>query len=96
MTTIFKYKVTGEENIAYIRGRIFQIQIHDGADIISARVQHGNLCVWAKINTESKLVTRNVYVIGTGCDMTDVIDKDVKFIDTIFLYEGYLVYHIFA
>ena len=98
MITIYKYQVESADNFGGLFCCSFPIEMPEGAEVLSAKIQHGVLCVWAKVNTENKqMTTRKIFVIGTGYDIESVIDKDdVKFIDTIFLSDGFLVYHIFA
>lgn len=96
MITVYKYQIESASNFGGLSSNVFPIEMPKDAEILSARIQHGVLCLWAKVNTENEEITRNVFVIGTGYDISDVNENGAKFIDTIFLSDGFLVYHIFA
>ena len=97
MITVYKYQVESASNFGGLSSCVFPIEMPKYAEILSARIQHGVLCLWAKVNTENETITRNIFVIGTGYDISEATNEnDAKFIDTIFLSDGFLVYHIFA
>lgn len=65
-----------------------------GAMVISAHSQHNKMCVWAIVDPEeTELEDITFVILGTGInfDMTD----NLRFIDTLYLDNGYLVFHIF-
>lgn len=96
MITVYKYQVESAANFGGLSS-VFPIEMPKDAEILSARIQHGVLCLWAKVNTGNETITRNVFVIGTGYDISEAANENgAKFIDTIFLSDGFLVYHIFA
>lgn len=97
MITVYKYQVESAANFGGLGYCTFPIEMPEGAEILSARIQHGVLCLWAKVDTGNETITRNVFVIGTGYDISEATNENgAKFIDTIFLSDGFLVYHIFA
>ena len=63
------------------------------SEILSAKEQFGDICIWVKVDLgESTLESRKFVIYGTG----HKIDKDnLKFIDTVLLFNGSFVLHVF-
>lgn len=65
------------------------------AKIISVGNQNENLCLWYITNTQIEdSETVVVHIIGTGRELK--IDKPVKFIGTVLMMGGQLVWHVFV
>ena len=63
------------------------------SEILSVKEQFGDICIWVKVDLgESTLESRKFVIYGTG----HKIDKDnLKFIDTVLLFNGSFVLHVF-
>ena len=70
------------------------IRIPIGAEILTAQLQDGNLCLWAVVDADSKALTepRFIQIYGTGHSMVGT-SLDRKYIATIQI--GWAVYHVF-
>jgi hypothetical protein len=58
MMTIWKYSLTLLDEQ--------QIQIPEGAKILSVQIQNDEICIWALVDTERPKETRSIGIIGTG------------------------------
>lgn len=104
MNTIYKYTIDSIENIVSDNNKVgYVIEMPFNSKILSAKVQNGNLCIWAMVDPNCELETRTVFVIGTGWPLIDVIfatrkniEQKVNFVDTVLLGNGAFVYHIFG
>jgi len=67
-------------------------QLPEGAEILSAASQGDSIFIWAVVDPEAPKSGRLVNVYGTG---HDIPDYPGKFIGTVMLYGGSLVFHIF-
>lgn len=84
--TIYKYELNPGS------GDIVTVEMPAGAEILTAREQHGGICVWARVNPDSPKQHRRFRVAGTG-------HPDVQpwlYVGTAFLMAGQLVFHVFA
>lgn len=86
MLTVYKYPLP--------IGDAFTIDMPDGAEIITAQVQHGKPCIWAIVNTAAQNVTRTFRLAGTGSDLSDIIPMGRHYIGTFQLLSGGLVFHL--
>lgn len=104
MNTIYKYTVDSIENIVSSNNKVgYEIEMPVNAKVLSAKIQNGNLCVWAIVDPNYEMEIRTIFVIGTGWPLIDVmfasrkdLNHDPIFIDTIFIGGGTFVYHIFG
>jgi len=65
-----------------------------GAEVLSAHEQDDKVCVWALIDpAQNQNQTRTFVIVGTGATME--YHDQLRFIDTVHLYEGSLVLHVF-
>lgn len=104
MKTIYKYEIDTVSNLISSNNQVkYDIKMPHYSKILSAKIQHGKLCIWVMTDPTYELETRSVFVIGTGWPMIDVmlatrtnIDDDIEFIDTVVLADGQFVYHIFG
>ena len=87
MITIYKYNlmITGHQ----------QIQLPIGADVLSAKEQNGNLCIWAMVDTDKSDIMLDVYIQGTGQPSTLPERHQIRFIDSVEMSNG-LVWHIYV
>lgn len=63
------------------------------AEVLTVGVQGENICVWALVDPKIPSLKKTFRIAGTGHPITD--DGKWKFLGTVFLYEGTLVFHIF-
>lgn len=64
-----------------------------GAEILKVWTQENDVCIWAKVDTSAKKESRKFFVFGTGHDIPS--NLNLKFIGTVFIDDGYLVFHVF-
>ena len=69
-----------------------EIELPEGAEILSVQLQHGGLTLWALVNPDIDKVIRTIEILTTG---NEAYDHSRKFINTVQLAEGSLVYHFF-
>jgi hypothetical protein len=70
------------------------IELPLGAEILTVQVQGDQLCLWAMVNTSPDAITKNrrIEIVGTGYP---VPAGDLKYISTIQIMDGSLIFHIF-
>ena len=57
-------------------------------------INHGQPCIWARVDTDAPKVKRKFSLRGTGHDCADV--RNAEFVGTFFAFpDGSLVYHLF-
>jgi len=69
------------------------VEIPVDAKILHVGEQHGELYVWAMVNTESTVVNYKFFVLGTGVPI-DHLEIVSKFVGSVQMSSG-LVWHIF-
>jgi hypothetical protein len=84
MATIWKYTLEP--------GRT-KLQMPQGAQVLTAQMQHGDLCVWAKVDPSRPLELRLFDVYGTGHTMP--ADPRHCYVGTVQADGGALVWHVF-
>lgn len=86
-SSIWKYPLeTTDEQI---------INVPVGAEFLSVQVQHGQPCIWAKVNTQENVIVRaKVVIVGTGhpANHTD----GMMFLGTYQLHDSNFVGHVFV
>lgn len=70
---------------------IQDIEVPDGAELLTARDQHEQLCVWFKCEPHKPMTTRKIAICGTGHD----VPAGTRYIGTCYLDGGILVFHVF-
>lgn len=68
------------------------VKMPKGAGIISAQSQGDSVCIWAIVDPDAPLEERLFEVIGTG---HEIPPGKRRFIDTVQLMGGSLVFHVF-
>ena len=71
-----------------------EIELPLRAEILSVQVQHGQLMLWALVAEDCMGFPecRTIRIAGTG---HQIVDHNLKFISTIQLHDGGLVFHVF-
>ena len=84
MKTIHKFEltVTNSQKIA----------VPETAEILSAQVQNGTICLWVRVDTDDAHHFRELRIYGTG---HEIGCGNLKFIDTVQLSSGSLIFHVF-
>jgi hypothetical protein len=83
MKTVFKYDLDSE------------IEMPEGAEILSLQCQRDKPCIWALVNPSEKMVKRYFLIQGTGHPVPQ--DGELlkeKFVGTILVQHGSLVFHV--
>ena len=85
MKTIHKFiiEVSGKQSIKIPRNAV----------ILSAQVQHEDICLWVELDHEDPVSGRDIYMVGTGHGIDPSVD--LHFIDTVQLMGGDLVFHVY-
>ena len=71
------------------------INVPVGAEFLSVQIQHGQPCIWAKVNPQENVIVRaKVAIVGTGhpAKHTD----GMMFLGTYQLHDGNFVGHVFV
>ena len=82
--TTWKYplEITDEQNL----------MMPEGAEILTAQIQGGTLCLWALVNPAAPKQRRTIEILGTGNPAPDV---ERKYISTAQMAGGSLIWHVF-
>lgn len=83
MKVIYKYELDISE--------VNLIVMPAGAVILTAKILDGEPYIWASVNTENLMISRNIMVKGTGHEI--YLGEEGVFIDTIIM--DTLVWHVF-
>ena len=67
------------------------IEVPEGAQILTARDQNDEMCVWFKCDPSKQPTKRRIIIVGTGHPAPDID----RYIGTGFLHGGQLVFHVF-
>lgn len=87
MKTVYKYKL--ETVTAQV------IELPKGAEVLSVKNQHEEICLYAKVDTEEKeLQIITVLIFGTGHNIPPGANE-AKYVDTVSLQGGMLMFHVF-
>lgn len=86
MKRIYKYTIAKADRSS--------IAMPEDAYVRSVQVQHGDICLWAEVNPNARLVDRSVLVVGTGHDLPSDVDF-YAYIGTVQLHGGSLVFHVY-
>ena len=62
------------------------------AEILSVQKQDRNICLWVLVEPKNNIIPRAILMIGTG---HDIPDDTGRFIGTVQMAEGALVWHYF-
>lgn len=86
MKQIWKYQIP----VVDMQG----VQMPEGAEILSAQIQEPQqLCLWVLVDPSKRKVERCITIHGTGHIVLQPENK--RFIDTVQLMDGQLVFHVF-
>jgi hypothetical protein len=71
----------------------FNLEIPEGAQILTVQVQGSKIYLWAIVDPEKDKELRSFVVHGTGEPIVGI--KEKNYIGTFQLHYGFLVYHLF-
>lgn len=69
---------------------IQQIEVPAGAELLCAREQYGEICVWYRCDPSGAKESREIAVVGTGHE-----SPDGRYLGTASLLDGRLIFHVF-
>ena len=84
MITIWKYEVPIEDH--------FTLELPVNSKILSFQLQRGTPTIWVMVDTKKPIILRKFRLCGTGHELEN---KYWKFIGTIQMHNGDLVFHLF-
>jgi hypothetical protein len=84
---IYKYDVEVNDT--------FEVEMPDGAEILTVQVQHQQPVIWALVETNNKTVKRFFRLIGTGNPIEMDEQESLNHIGTFQITGGALVFHLF-
>jgi hypothetical protein len=88
MTTIWKYTLMGSNPV--------EIKVPEGAKILCAQSQFDDPTIWVKVDPMAPMEKRAFAVIGTGHEIPQVIDDNIKaYIGTVQTDGGNFIFHVF-
>ena len=67
------------------------IEVPEGAELLCAREQHEQICVWFRCNPAAPKTERDVAIVGTG----HPAPPDGRYLGTASLRGGQLMFHVF-
>jgi len=87
MKKIFKYSLGRSIN---------RLHIPKGAVVLTAQVQKEYICIWVLVDTNSQLIEERTFeVYPTGMAINEEKGMERKYINTVQLGGGELIYHVF-
>ena len=86
MKAIWKYILQPEH---------LQVPMPQGADLLTAREQGDDICVWAEVDTDAIVGLRFFEIFGTGHEMPTDMGADRDYIGTASLHGGALMFHVY-
>lgn len=86
MTTIWKQVLESTDRQ--------MIDIPGGAELLSAREQHDQICIWFRCDPNAPKALREIAIVGTGHDAPP-FGNTWRFLGTASLYSGNLMFHVF-
>lgn len=78
MKKVYKYEISKEA-----------MELPKGAQVLSFQDQRGTLCLWASVDPEAPIQTRQFHVVGTGHN----VDPKWTYVGTT--QQGPFVWHLF-
>lgn len=84
---VWKYEVEA--------GAISSISMPKDAEILCVKPQHGDVFMWALVDTGAEKEERNFILLETGQQWLDNFPPLGKYVGTYQLGDGHLVFHLF-
>lgn len=70
------------------------ILMPEKCELLSAQVQHGQICLWAIVNPSAPTAHRVIRMAGTGHDLSNRPNLG-EFISTVQVNGGQFIFHVF-
>jgi len=83
--SVYKYEVPVGEHV--------DIEIPQGAEILSVQTQNDQPCIWALVDKRAPMERRKFRIAGTGHSIDN--PNALTFIGTFQMHGGSLVFHLF-
>ncbi len=87
MLTVYKYNISMEKDN-------FSIDMPKNAKILTVQEQHGDAQMWALVNPNAKIETRNFRVAGTGHPINEGLNS-LEYLGTFQFHNGDFIGHVF-
>ena len=84
MNTIYKYQ---------LEPGLTELDLPQGAHVLTAQAQNGNICLWVRVDTDKPSEPRNFKIFGTGWGLPN--DPRAIYVSTVQLEGEALVFHVF-
>lgn len=78
-----------------VRPDRLKVEMPKGAKVLTAQLQHGEICVWAEVQPDAPTEQRHFEVFGTGHPMHEDMGTSREYINTVQLEGGALVFHVY-
>lgn len=86
--TIWKYQLQAKD--------LQTLNLPFGSQVLTAQTQNEEICIWALVNSETKETEeRSFEIFGTGHPVSCDMGVDRRYISTVQLHGGDLVFHVF-
>lgn len=82
---VFKYPLEIADDLT--------VDLPHGAEVLTVQVQHGEPCLWARVDPEAPLAPRRFRWAGTGHPLDAA--SDWPYVGSVQLESGMLVFHLF-
>jgi hypothetical protein len=69
------------------------VEMPIGAEILCAREQREEMCIWYRCDPNAPKESRTIAIVGTGHPAPS--GRDARYIDTVSLRGGALIFHVF-
>lgn len=70
------------------------IEMPAGAVLLSVQIQHGSICIWARVDPNASKQDKHFWIAGTGHFIpTEALGA--TFLGTLQLQGGHFVFHVF-
>lgn len=70
-----------------------QVELPIGAEILCAREQFNDICIWYRCDPTEKMEPRTIAICGTGHKAPH--EKESRYLGTASLHGGNYIYHVF-
>lgn len=88
MKSIYKYHLTPFDDE-------MTLDLPRGARILSVQERQDNIYLWALVDPKQPTEPRRFFVRGTGHEITETDAAGARYLGTVYLMDGRLVFHIF-
>jgi hypothetical protein len=87
MLTVYKYPFQLDDEIT--------LMLPSGFKTLKVDVQRNELCLWALVDPDNKTIPVGFRIAGTGHPIEKHPNIEYRYVDTILLAGGDLVFHVF-